>query len=101
MARVPVPEEASIKRALLVRVWPAPKLTSELMGACALPGKKLILPAWAAPTTVMLTATALAVAGMPQGPETAMTRWLPGGMAGPPPGPLGFRVSNSRQGATV
>src|SRR6201999_793976 len=103
-ARVPVPEEASMRMALFVRVWPAPKFKAAALGAWALPGKKRMWPAWAAATTVTLTATALAVAGAPHGPvapATVRTRAAPGGSAGPPVGPLGFRVSSRRQGGRV
>jgi len=49
----------------------------------------------------MLIATADADAGIPQRPETGKVRLVFAVSAGPPDGPGAFRVSATRQGATV
>jgi hypothetical protein len=46
-----------------------------------------------------MTATALAEGGIPQMPETGKLRTVLAERAGPPDGPLGLRVSATRQGA--
>jgi hypothetical protein len=49
----------------------------------------------------MFTEIALAESGIPQTPAREKVRWLSGASAGPPSGPMGFRVSTARHGVRV
>src|SRR5262245_58990344 len=58
-------------------------------------------PGTVARRAVTLAATAQAVAGTPQRPATGKVRGTLASRAGPPLGPVGLRVSSSRQGVSV
>src|ERR1700676_1826074 len=86
--------------ALLAITRPGEKSIVLVPGTAASPGKKVRKPGSGAATTVMLAATALALAGMPHWPAATTTRWPPGGTAGPPKGPSARRGSSSRHGVS-
>src|SRR5439155_13552472 len=94
----PAPSEMT---ALLARTTPARKLMALANGMGSPAGKTRRSPAVAGPTTARLIATAEAVDGIPQRPETGKTRAAPAASAGPPEVPAGPRVSATRQGVTV
>src|SRR5436305_6164516 len=94
-ARVPAPSAESCSSALLARFTPARKLSVLVGGGVASPGNRVTLPAPVC-TTVTLSETARAVAGMPQLPATGKTSPDPE-VSGPAPS----RESKTRHGGTV
>src|SRR5260370_767460 len=95
------PPEPSETTALLARaLWTAKLMLLEL--GARLPAEYSgRSPRSVASTTVTLTATALAVDGIPQRPVTGKLRVVLAPSAGPPEGPTGLRVSATRHGVTV
>ncbi len=85
--------------ALLVLVCPARKLMVLVRGTGRLAGKNRSPPSAAGCTAVTLIDSAWAVAGTLQMPTRAKVRCAEARSAGPPKGPVGFRVSTSRQGS--
>src|SRR6266540_5242291 len=63
-------------------------------------GKRLRLPADAPCVTVTFTATARTPKGMPQRPPSVRSLSVFATSAGPPQGPAGYRVSETRHGVS-
>jgi carboxyl-terminal processing protease len=80
----PLPSVVTGRMALLVRVWPAPKLSALASGAIPPAGKARRSPPWVGETAVKLTARACAVVGMPQRPARLKVRSALAAKAGPP-----------------
>src|SRR6185369_17326065 len=93
-----VPLLDSLITELFARVWPVEKLILLVPGTNWSPGKRVRFPAPPAFTTVTFIATASAPTGTPQRPVNVKARRFPEDNAGPPKGPVGSRVSATRQG---
>src|SRR5512143_2760116 len=96
----PVPSAARRTQTLFATVRPALKLIEEAFGMPVPAGYRTRSPAACGATTVTLTATDFAVAGMPHAPASANVRVPLAAIAGPPSGATGLRVSTRRHGVT-
>ena len=88
--------------ALFARVCPARKLITEVSGRSPPAGYIVRKPGpLVGCVTVMFTAIAVTPEGIPHCPAIEKPRVASERSAGPPYGPAGFRVSITRQGASV